>query len=160
SVGRSLSRSLPISAASRASAVGLEAQLQTAMARQNTKLLRQIIFPPPTGRLSSTAGVGLAIPYKRASTIRARPALHFSEVTPTITHQDLMLATVASKPFDRPGWIFELKYDGVRAGDPREDGRASDEPAWQRPVRLLPRNSRLSAPTAEPRARRRVGGAR
>jgi bifunctional non-homologous end joining protein LigD len=25
-----------------------------------------------------------------------------------------MLATAASKPFDRPGWIFELKYDGFR----------------------------------------------
>ena len=25
-----------------------------------------------------------------------------------------MLATTASKPFDRPGWIFELKYDGFR----------------------------------------------
>jgi ATP-dependent DNA ligase len=27
-----------------------------------------------------------------------------------ITH----LATVEGKPFDRPGWIFELKYDGFR----------------------------------------------
>jgi bifunctional non-homologous end joining protein LigD len=25
-----------------------------------------------------------------------------------------MLATSASKPFDRPGWLFELKYDGFR----------------------------------------------
>jgi hypothetical protein len=25
-----------------------------------------------------------------------------------------MLATAASKPFDRPNWIFELKYDGFR----------------------------------------------
>ena len=25
-----------------------------------------------------------------------------------------MLATVASKPFDRLGWVFELKYDGFR----------------------------------------------
>jgi bifunctional non-homologous end joining protein LigD len=25
-----------------------------------------------------------------------------------------MLATSVSKPFDRPGWIFELKYDGFR----------------------------------------------
>jgi ATP-dependent DNA ligase len=34
-----------------------------------------------------------------------------------------MLATAASKPFDRPGWVFELKMDGFRAlavrdGDP------------------------------------------
>jgi bifunctional non-homologous end joining protein LigD len=26
-----------------------------------------------------------------------------------------MLATSASKPFDRAGWVFELKYDGFRA---------------------------------------------
>ena len=32
-----------------------------------------------------------------------------------MTHTDLMLASAASKPFDRPGWIFELKYDGFRA---------------------------------------------
>jgi bifunctional non-homologous end joining protein LigD len=25
-----------------------------------------------------------------------------------------MLATAASRPFGRPGWIFELKYDGFR----------------------------------------------
>lgn len=27
-------------------------------------------------------------------------------------HGDLMLAAKAAKPFDRPGWIFQLKYDG------------------------------------------------
>jgi ATP-dependent DNA ligase len=26
-----------------------------------------------------------------------------------------MLATLVSKPFDRPGWIFEIKWDGYRA---------------------------------------------
>lgn len=30
------------------------------------------------------------------------------------SHHDLMLATPAAEPFDRPGWIFELKYDGFR----------------------------------------------
>jgi bifunctional non-homologous end joining protein LigD len=25
-----------------------------------------------------------------------------------------MLATPAARPFNRPGWIFELKYDGFR----------------------------------------------
>ena len=29
-------------------------------------------------------------------------------------NRDLMLATAAEKPFDRPGWLFELKYDGFR----------------------------------------------
>src|SRR6185437_7192232 len=32
----------------------------------------------------------------------------------SITHRDLMLATSGSTPFDRAGWIFELKYDGFR----------------------------------------------
>ena len=31
-----------------------------------------------------------------------------------ISHRDLMLATSASKPFSKPGWIFEPKYDGYR----------------------------------------------
>ena len=35
-----------------------------------------------------------------------------------------MLATPASKPFDRPGWLFELKYDGFRALAIREGARA------------------------------------
>ena len=29
-------------------------------------------------------------------------------------HRDLMLASSAAKPFERAGWIFELKYDGFR----------------------------------------------
>jgi bifunctional non-homologous end joining protein LigD len=31
-----------------------------------------------------------------------------------ITHADLCIATKAEQPFDREGWIFELKYDGFR----------------------------------------------
>jgi ATP-dependent DNA ligase len=46
-----------------------------------------------------------------------------------------MLATPASKPFDRPGWIFELKYDGFRLLAIRE-GR----------VRLLTRRGNDLAP--------------
>jgi len=26
-----------------------------------------------------------------------------------------MLATLVSEPFDRPGWLFEIKWDGYRA---------------------------------------------
>jgi bifunctional non-homologous end joining protein LigD len=26
-----------------------------------------------------------------------------------------MLCTLVSKPFDRPNWIFEIKWDGYRA---------------------------------------------
>ena len=29
-------------------------------------------------------------------------------------HHDLMLCTATGKPFTRPGWLFELKYDGFR----------------------------------------------
>lgn len=32
---------------------------------------------------------------------------------PALASVELMPATLA-KPFDRPGWIFELKYDGYR----------------------------------------------
>jgi bifunctional non-homologous end joining protein LigD len=35
-----------------------------------------------------------------------------------------MLAEVADKPFTRPGWLFELKYDGVRTLIVREHGGA------------------------------------
>ena len=31
-----------------------------------------------------------------------------------ITHSDLAELTTSPSPFDRPGWIFELKYDGYR----------------------------------------------
>src|SRR4051812_32961853 len=33
---------------------------------------------------------------------------------PPISHRDLMLAQKAAKPFDRPGWLYELKLDGYR----------------------------------------------
>src|ERR1700675_1724044 len=42
-----------------------------------------------------------------------------------IFYRDLMLATPAPAPFSRPGWLFELKYDGFRTlamnagGEPR-----------------------------------------
>jgi bifunctional non-homologous end joining protein LigD len=34
------------------------------------------------------------------------------DVTPR--HQSVMLATLIDRPFSAPGWLFELKYDGVR----------------------------------------------
>jgi bifunctional non-homologous end joining protein LigD len=33
---------------------------------------------------------------------------------PEISHRDLMHATAIARPFSRPGWVFELKYDGFR----------------------------------------------
>jgi DNA ligase D-like protein (predicted polymerase) len=34
---------------------------------------------------------------------------------PAISHQDLQLLSLAREPFNRDGWIFELKYDGFRS---------------------------------------------
>ena len=50
-----------------------------------------------------------------------------------------MLATLVPKPFHRPGWVYEEKYDGIRALAYRR-GRS---------VRLYSRN--LKDITAEPR---------
>ena len=36
-----------------------------------------------------------------------------------------MLATLVKEPFDRPGWIYEEKYDGVRMLAYKEAGRVS-----------------------------------
>jgi len=36
----------------------------------------------------------------------------------TITHRDVMLATSASKPFDRRGWIFDLCPLSAKSGHP------------------------------------------
>ena len=41
-----------------------------------------------------------------------------------------MLATLVAEPFDRPGWIFEIKWDGYRAIAEIEKGQ----------VRLYSRN--------------------
>ena len=43
----------------------------------------------------------------------------------------LMLAETRERPFSRPGWIFELKYDGYRVLAGREDGK----PALRLPQR-------------------------
>ena len=43
-----------------------------------------------------------------------------------------MLATLVPEPFDKPGWIYEEKYDGDRILAYKEDDR----------VRLLSRNGK------------------
>ena len=36
--------------------------------------------------------------------------------------QPLMLATAEARPFSRAGWLFEIKYDGVRVLASRRGG--------------------------------------
>jgi len=40
-----------------------------------------------------------------------------------IEHLPLMLAETAEAPFSRPGWLFEIKYDGFRLLIARRDGK-------------------------------------
>src|SRR4051794_33238865 len=51
----------------------------------------------------------------RTNKRRAEPMPH--RVTP-------MLATLIAKPFDRVGWVFEVKWDGFRAIAELDDGSA------------------------------------
>ena len=45
------------------------------------------------------------------------PALDLADApaAPMPVHVKPMLATLVEKPFDRPGWLFEIKWDGYRA---------------------------------------------
>ncbi|MGD0230248.1 MAG: DNA ligase D [Syntrophorhabdales bacterium] len=43
---------------------------------------------------------------------------------PMPTHVRPMMATLVEKPFDRPGWLFEIKWDGYRALAEVREGRA------------------------------------
>ena len=54
-----------------------------------------------------------------------------------ITHRELMLPGSSSKPFDRPGWLYELNYDGVRVLAVHQG----------KEVRLLSRSGRDLAPS-------------
>src|SRR5688572_7168394 len=42
---------------------------------------------------------------------------------PVITYRDLAMLSPRAAPFNRPGWIFELKYDGFRVLADRREGR-------------------------------------
>jgi bifunctional non-homologous end joining protein LigD len=57
--------------------------------------------------------------------------------TPLPRNVEPMLATLASKPFDSPDWLFELKMDGIRAlvvkdGDKFEMRTRNDRPLTER----------------------------
>jgi bifunctional non-homologous end joining protein LigD len=43
----------------------------------------------------------------------------------SITHRDLTAPTSRAKPFNDPGWIWELKHDGYRALLIKEGERVS-----------------------------------
>jgi DNA ligase D-like protein (predicted polymerase) len=55
---------------------------------------------------------------------------------PEVSYKDLELLSEVPRPFDRAGWLFELKYDGFRAIALNEQGR----------VRLLSRKGNDLAP--------------
>ena len=46
-----------------------------------------------------------------------RPVLDLTDApaAPMPVHVKPMMATLVEKPFDRPGWLFEIKWDGYRA---------------------------------------------
>lgn len=60
-----------------------------------------------------------------------------------ISYRDLMLATPAPASFSRPGWLFELKYDGFRtARIVTGEHRARGLPENRAQVRLYRRGVR------------------
>jgi bifunctional non-homologous end joining protein LigD len=52
---------------------------------------------------------------ERESPGRDRPDLRNTPRAPMPTNVRPMLATLVDRPFDRPGWIFEINWDGYRA---------------------------------------------
>ena len=60
----------------------------------------------------------------------SKSALALKRIASHIAPRDLMLPRAARIPFDRPGWIFEMKYDGLRVLALRDSAR----------VRLLSRS--------------------
>jgi bifunctional non-homologous end joining protein LigD len=64
-------------------------------------------------RRPDRAGRGAAAPSGRAA-LRARLEALGAPRREVPARQPFMLATLVDRPFSRPGWMFELKYDGVR----------------------------------------------
>jgi len=59
----------------------------------------------------------------RVARLRARLTAVGAPVRRVVAaEQPVMLATLAAEPFSRPGWLFELKYDGVRVLAERDGG--------------------------------------
>jgi bifunctional non-homologous end joining protein LigD len=57
--------------------------------------------------------------------------------------QPVMLATLGAQPFSRPGWLFEVKYDGVRVLAARDGGAVE---LWAAPDSGSPTAIRKSWP--------------
>src|SRR5262249_40708243 len=60
---------------------------------------------------------GSAAPKKKARRVKARPSGEAVETRKGGAPHDVkpMLATLVGQPFDRAGWLFEVKWDGYRA---------------------------------------------
>ncbi len=67
---------------------------------------------------------------RRPGSLGNQPDLQDAPRAPMPTNVRPMLATLVDKPFDRAGWVFELKWDGYRAIAEVDKGR----------VRLYSRN--------------------
>jgi len=62
------------------------------------------------------------LPPKRSRAPIRAAELHNAKRSPMPTSVEPMLSTLLEKPFSDPGWLFELKWDGVRAMAWIEDG--------------------------------------
>lgn len=61
---------------------------------------------------------------KNASEKKNRSLLKEAPVTKFTTKLTPMLATLVDTPFDKPGWVYEVKWDGYRALAFMNDGKA------------------------------------
>ncbi|MEP6995080.1 MAG: non-homologous end-joining DNA ligase, partial [Acidobacteriota bacterium] len=80
---------------------------------------------PPESIFSGLTLEELASGASRAAQVRAElQRLHAPRRRVAIADLELMLAESRAEAFTRPGWIWELKYDGFRLLAGREGGRA------------------------------------
>jgi bifunctional non-homologous end joining protein LigD len=78
------------------------------------KTLKDVAGDPRAKTWQSKPSARHATAPRRRATVKRDPVPH---------PKALMLATVAAEPFDDPGWLFEIKWDGYRALCTIEDGK-------------------------------------